>query len=249
MQINWFEIIAQVINFFILLFILQKLFYKPVTEAMKERKSKIQDKREKADEKMNEANELIDKYEQKMESLEDEKEEIIEKAEQEAAEKRDELFEQYREEAEKKRRDYLNEVEEEKERFLENVRIELGKNAVRIASNVLKMVADEDLIDKSLKLFIDRLDSIDRENIKEEVEYSKEKVTLYSSHQLEESSKEKIEERLDQLLEGFEEIDYQIEEDLILGYRLKLESLTVDYSIVKYLDQVEKNIEEIITNV
>lgn len=34
MEISWFEIGAQIINFFILLFALNKLFYEPVTEAM-----------------------------------------------------------------------------------------------------------------------------------------------------------------------------------------------------------------------
>src|SRR5665648_77011 len=35
MQISWFEIVAQIINFFIILFILQKLLYKPVENSIK----------------------------------------------------------------------------------------------------------------------------------------------------------------------------------------------------------------------
>jgi F0F1-type ATP synthase membrane subunit b/b' len=30
MEINWFQIVAQMVNFFILLFLLNRLFYKPV---------------------------------------------------------------------------------------------------------------------------------------------------------------------------------------------------------------------------
>ena len=41
MQIEWFEILAQVFNFFILLLILRKIFYKPINQVMENRQEKI----------------------------------------------------------------------------------------------------------------------------------------------------------------------------------------------------------------
>jgi len=64
MNINWFEIIAQIVNFFILLFILKKLFYKPVIKAMKDREERIDNIREEATKKREEADELIQQYKQ-----------------------------------------------------------------------------------------------------------------------------------------------------------------------------------------
>src|SRR5665648_591135 len=107
MQISWFEIVAQIINFFIILFILQKLLYKPVIKAMDERQVRIQKSQKEADEKMDNAKELISEYNHKMAEVEDEKSSIINQARIEAKERKDSLLEDYKKEADRKRDSYL----------------------------------------------------------------------------------------------------------------------------------------------
>jgi len=41
MQINWFTVIAQIINFFILVWLLKRFLYKPILKAIDEREKKI----------------------------------------------------------------------------------------------------------------------------------------------------------------------------------------------------------------
>ena len=66
MQIEWFEIIAMIINFFLTLFILQKLLYKPVVKAMDERQERIQKAQIEAEAKMEDAKKLISDYDKKI---------------------------------------------------------------------------------------------------------------------------------------------------------------------------------------
>lgn len=77
MQINWFEITAQVINFFIILFILQKFFYGPVMDVMEKRQKKIQESLMKADRKMEEAKKLITEYNEKIANIDKERGNIL----------------------------------------------------------------------------------------------------------------------------------------------------------------------------
>ena len=49
MNINWFTVIAQVINFLILVWLLKKFLYKPILNAIDEREKKIADKIKDAD--------------------------------------------------------------------------------------------------------------------------------------------------------------------------------------------------------
>ena len=42
MQIDWFTVIAQVLNFFILVFLLKRFLYKPILKAIDEREGKIE---------------------------------------------------------------------------------------------------------------------------------------------------------------------------------------------------------------
>ncbi|MDZ7834442.1 MAG: hypothetical protein U5K84_02980 [Alkalibacterium sp.] len=74
MTISWFEIIAQIINFFIILYILQKFLYKPVMNVMAQRQERIQKAQIEADAKMKEATELMDMYVGKIEDIQKEKE-------------------------------------------------------------------------------------------------------------------------------------------------------------------------------
>ena len=43
MKINWFTVIAQVINFLILVWLLKKFLYKPILNAVNDREKKISD--------------------------------------------------------------------------------------------------------------------------------------------------------------------------------------------------------------
>ena len=43
MLINWFTVLAQIINFLILVFLLKRFLYKPILRAMAEREEKMAD--------------------------------------------------------------------------------------------------------------------------------------------------------------------------------------------------------------
>ena len=49
MLIDWFTVFAQIINFLILIFLLKRFLYGPITRAMEERKKKIATAIEQAD--------------------------------------------------------------------------------------------------------------------------------------------------------------------------------------------------------
>ena len=246
MNINWFEIIVQMINFFILLFILQKLFYKPVIKAMEDRQERINNIRNEADRKREEADELIQEYEQNKKELEEKKEKMMDEAIKEADEKKESLLESYKEEAREKRESYINEVKEEKENFLNELRSTLGRSSVNIASKILETITEEELTDKIFKTFIKKIESLEKEKINEEIKLSKEEIILSSSETLSEKQKDTFEKTISDKFNDSIEIEYEVDEDLIKGFELKLESLTVHTNIKNYLKEAEDNIKEII---
>jgi F-type H+-transporting ATPase subunit b len=246
MNINWFEIIAQMINFFILLFLLQKLFYKPVIKAMNDRQQRLMDNQKKSEEKMKKAAELIETYNQNLAELEKEKDRQLEMAKQQAQEKKEALIATYREEAEQKRSDYLKEVDEEQERFIHDLGAALGNNAVKIAEHILGSFSEEKLSEKVFDSFIKKVEDIDEDTLKEDIESKDERIILISSEELSDEQKEILEKVLTKKLDTFKEISYEVEEELIQGYELKLETLTVHTNVRKYLEEAEKNIQQII---
>ncbi|MDY0235544.1 MAG: F0F1 ATP synthase subunit delta [Gudongella sp.] len=242
MQISWFEIVAQIINFFIILFILQKLLYKPVIKAMAERQVSIQKSQKEADEKMDNAKELISEYKNKMAEAENEKSSIINQARIEAKEKKDSLLEDYKIEADRKRSSYLKEIQDEKSNFIDNLRKTMGESAVKIASHILEMISSKELEEEVFKSFIEVLNNLE-DNIEDKRTLEDERQTeLYSARELSDSEKETIKKALKTSLKNLETIEFNVDPDLILGYELNLETYTVHTSIKNYLDGVEADI-------
>ena len=242
MQINWFVIIAQIINFFIILFILQKLLYKPVLKAMAARQESIQKSQKEADEKIGRAEKLIGEYDIKIADIDKEKREILENARLQAQEKKNSLLEEYKEEAENKRKAYLKEIEDEKSTFIANLSKNLGKNAVKIASHILETISSEKLETEVFNVFIEKLKSLSQLLPEADALKEESSVDLYSSRNLSEDEKAKVENILKNQISNLKEINYEKDDSLVLGYELNLETYTFHTNIKNYLKNIEKDI-------
>lgn len=243
MSINWFEVTAQIINFFLILFILQKLLYKPVLRAMAERQRRTLEAQEQADNKMRDANKLVASYESKVADIEGEKRKILDDAKVQAEETKDALLEKYRNEAESKRKAYLKEIEDEKYNFTLNLRKSLGANAIKIASHLLASISSKELEDEVFGRFIDNLKDLSH-SIPNFDSLEEETVTIHSYRDLSHGEKQVIETVLQDYGDIIRTINYQKDPRLILGYELNLDTYTVHANIENYLNIVEKEIIE-----
>lgn len=246
MEISWFEIVAQIINFFILLFILNKLFYDPVTKAMASRRERIFRAEKAANKKMQQAEMLIENYDKKIKNVEKEEQRIFDQYRKEALVEKTTLLEKYEEEASAQRQIYFSEVEEEKEYFIKRLRRELGKNAVDIASKILSTISSKDLEKEVFVSFINKLETLDEMIPNKDLLNKHSKIDLSSNKVLSEAKKDIIENALKVGLSHEGIIEYRIDESLIIGYELNLETYTFHNSIKTYLDEVEHNISNLI---
>lgn len=243
MQINWFEIIAQMINFFVLLFILQKLLYKPVIKSMKERQQRITDSQNEADQKIQEANHLIATYQQKMLEWETSKENLMATASREALENKEALIQLYRDEAAQQRSDYLSVVAEEQQHFLHELRMVLGNSAVTIAGQILSTISTENLDEQIFAAFIKKLQALDQAMLQSELKSTEDKIVLISASPLSLVQQRQVEKVLKEKLARFDGIVYEVDQKLIQGFELNLRSLSVHTNMKHYLEEAEVNIE------
>lgn len=246
MEISWFEIGAQIINFFLLLFILNKLFYKPVIKAMENRRVRIFKAEKEAKEKMEQAETLINDYDKKILSIEKEKTHILDRHRRQALEEKESLLVKYEKEARDKREIYLKEIEEEKEFFIKRLRQELGSKAVEIASKILSTISSKDLEEEVFRAFIEDLKGLKERIPHKDSLYKESQINLYSARELKEKEKDQIKASLEESMTNVEDISFEINKDLILGYELNLESYTVHNSIKTYLNEIEGDISSLL---
>ena len=242
MQISLFEIIALIINFFVLLFLLQKLFYRPVMKIMEERQQKIEDSISNAERKNEEAQELIRTYEQKMSEIEKEKMEIMNEAVKEAGEYKRDLVEKYEKEAEVKKSAFMEDVREDREAIRAEIRTFMVKGTVDIARNLVDSFKREDLENYLFEALLERIRTFSEEN-PEGARREGGAFILISAGEVDERKKEQLEYVLQE--NRLETTSLELREDpsLVAGYMLKMPDYTIYSSISHFVDRKEEQLD------
>jgi len=240
MSISPFEILAQIFNFLVLMYILNRLLYKPVNETMKRRQAVISQKLDEAERMEAEAGKLIGSYRERMSDIEDERRRIFDKTNEEAREKKEEIVEGFRDEAERKRRSFLDEVEYEKERFGEELRSSLARNSILIAEGILRELSGDELKRMAFMSFLKKISEMELEG--SETAGNSEMPVVSAADELDEAQKGEVRAVLAAKL-GIElEPSFTVDRTLGEGYSLRLESRLVEVSMRRYLEESGKRI-------
>ena len=244
MQITLFEIIALVINFFVLLFILQKLFYSPVTDIMEERQRKIEENITNAERKNEEAHELITAYEKKMSEIEKEKTETMNEALKEAEEYKRNLVDRYRKEAEQKKTGYLMEAKEDREAIAAEMRNFMVKGTVDIARNLVDSFQRENLESYLFDALLSKISSFAEEKHDVRRQEDAGRFVLISADKVDERKKEQLEFVLKENRFDVRSLEIREDPSLVAGYMLKMSDYTIYSSISHFIDKKEEQLKE-----
>ena len=152
-------ILAQMLNFFILVWILARFAYKPLVSMMQERKERIAKDLADAQAARNEAEQFKADYAAQIANARQEAQQIVEKAVQQAeATTREQLAtarEQIEREKERARQDIVN----EHDRAMNNLRNEVISLSVAMATKVVAKDMDSETNTKLIEDAIAKLDS------------------------------------------------------------------------------------------
>lgn len=151
-------LIAQILNFLILVGILRAVAYKPVVNIIKARQDKIQESIDKAEADAVAADKMLADYKAKLAVANAKAEEIISAAEKRANEDREAQRAETRREIENMKKAAEAEIARERERAAEHIREEVVKLSLIAASKVIskniEKADNEQLVDE----FVSKLD-------------------------------------------------------------------------------------------
>ncbi len=240
MKINWFTIIAQIINFIILVWLLKKLLYKPVLNAISNRKNERESLLKSAELKMAEAKQMQNDLQKKNEDLENHKGDLLKKIGQEIEEeKKKRLMEVYKMSDQLK--DHLTKsIKEETEQYIDELVNRVESEVFYISKKVLKDLSSLNLQEVVTQNFIERLNNIDSvksENLTGNSGIADQIAIVKSAYEINSSLKEQIGTIVKRIAD-INEIHYEIEPDLICGVELIINGYRVAWSIKDYLNSV-----------
>lgn len=162
MPIDWFTVIAQAINFFILVWLLKRFLYHPIIEALDKREQKIADILTSADNTQAQAEHLKQDYEQRLLSFEQQRLQLIDDAKKDAEVSAMAIINDAHDNAEsvfKKRTDAFH----TELALLQHDAMENTVNEIyAIGKQVLHELADSDLQHKMVSKLMRRINQFDK---------------------------------------------------------------------------------------
>lgn len=225
MEFNFSTFALEIINFLILVWILQRFLYKPVLEVIAKRRERIDKSLAEAQNLHTEAESLQHKYANRLTHWEQEKKSALETLHQEVEQERlrrmDELKKQLEEEQKK--------TQVIAERHLKETQAKSEKLAMhqgaRFASLLLKRAAGPELESRLFDLLLNELSTMTDEGIQSlQIIHGNvpDTIQVNSVFQLEQDKRKQLEQVLNVLINISPEYEYQLEPDLVAGFRINI---------------------------
>lgn len=149
------ELIIQLINTFLVFFILSKLLFKPVLGIIEAREKEIQSNLAEGERTKAEGEKFRKEYEEKLNSAKEQGQEIIKQATLRAEQKETEIIANAKEEASQLKEKASKDVEQERQKVMNEIKNEISNIAVLAASKVIEKDIDsnkhKELIDNFIK--------------------------------------------------------------------------------------------------
>lgn len=154
-QIDWKLVVAQLVNFGIVLFVLYKFAYGPILKTLNDRTAKIDKGLKDAEEANRKVIEMGDREKEVLVEARKEAQAILAKSEEQAKKNKDEIMAEAKAQAEKAVAEAQKKIEEEKNKMMAQVKGEIAGLVMAATEKLIgeKMDSkkDAELIEQSLK--------------------------------------------------------------------------------------------------
>jgi len=247
-HIDWFTFSAQVVNFLILVFLLHRFLYKPILKAMDTRERKIASQLEEAERMRKEAEAEAENLHRLKKELADKQEELISQAKAEAEVKRKEFLEKAISEVGTLQGRWREGLAREMDAFLQDVRKRVCREVFGIARRALEDLAQADVEQRIIEVFLERIKGMDEEMRKGMVEATQKanaKILVQSAFEVSPEARQKITGSLkSQIACDGMNVHYETTAEMIFGIELQVQSRKIAWSLEGYLESLEENVSE-----
>jgi F-type H+-transporting ATPase subunit b len=249
MLIDWFTIVAQALNFLILIWLMKRFLYKPILHAIDAREQRIAKELADADAKMAEAQKERETFERKNKAFDRQMDALLSHATEEAKAERQRLFDEARQAAEvlqAKRRDVM---EREQQRLNHEITRQTREEVFAIARKTLSDLAETSLEERISEVFRRRLRELDveaKEDFAKILKTSSDPVLLRSAFDLPSEQRAAIQQALNETFSAEIDVRFETAPEVISGIELTANGRKVAWSIADYLASLEKTVDELL---
>lgn len=245
MLIDWFTVVAQLINFLILVWLMKRFLYQPILDAIDAREQRIAAKLADAAEKRAEAEQARDTFQHKSTVFDEQRATLLREAEEAAATRRKQLLTEAQQAADtlsQQRRDALT-------REHQQLKAELARRTrdevFAITRKVLTELSGDAMETRMSEVFVQRLkdlDSTTREELISALSSGSDPVRVLSVFELPPPQRQAIQAALEDLFATEVSVQFDTTPTLINGLEISVNGRKLGWNIADYLTAMETRV-------
>ena len=243
MGFSWVTFFAQIINLFLLVWLLKKFLYHPIISAIEKRQAYIEDKVRKADEAVKSAQKQEEKLARQVRLWEKEKQKRMDELDSELDSYRHQQVGTIETEANYLRKKMQDSLNRENTSLQLEIRDMMAHNFLNLAQKVLTDLSGLSPMDQAITLFCQKVSDLNKTEVKSirDILKKKKQIMISSSAKLTEKEKKKLSSFLSEHF-GHGDIIYREDPNLILGLEAIIGETVLEWNLKSYLDTFEGNL-------
>ncbi len=249
MLIDWFTVVAQAVNFLILVWLMKRYLYTPILNAIDAREKLIAAELADAAAKKDEAKKDRDEFQSKNDKFDEQRAALLKKANDEAKAELERLLAEAEKTADALSAKRQEALARDARSLNKAIRQRTEQEVFAIARKTLTDLASANLEDRMADVLISRLDSIDdttKERFAAALTKSSARATVRSAFELPGRQRAAIQQSFEKTFSAQTQLQFETEPDLISGIELTAGGQRVAWSIAGYLTSMEDGVNEIL---
>ena len=246
---GWFTIVAQAINFLILVWLLKRFLYKPILQAIDAREKGIATQLAAVVAKEAAAQKKSDDFQHKNEAFDKERAALLTKATDEAKGERQRLLDQAKKDADALRDKRQAALQTEQQHLDQDIVRWAQKQVFAIARKTLTDLSDTGLEERMGDVFVGRVRALTgaaKEQLATAFKTSNHTVSVHSAFDLPPAQRTAIESAVKETFAPDAHVQFETAPEMISGVELSTNGHKIAWSIADYLSTLEKSAGELV---
>lgn len=248
MLIDWFTVIAQLINFLVLVWLLKHFLYRPILNTIDAREKRIADELADADSKRAEAEQQREAFQQKNTEFDQQRTAQMNKVGEEAKVERTRLLEEVRQESDALRSKLELALKNEQLSLKDSLSQRAREEVFAIVRKALSDMAGTSLEASMADVFVKRLDALadaEKATLQAAFQELTEALIVHTAFDLPKKQSIQITKALHGLLGDGVVIEFATDAHLISGIEINSHGQKIGWSIADYLTTLTKRVNDV----
>lgn len=232
MQIDWWTLGLQTVNFLLLVWLLTHFLYRPVREVIERRRQLAEEAFSKASEREAQADATRQRLENERAALSRQRQDVLKQAHEDLQAERQSILKQAQSESDKLLGDAREAIARERREALQKLRTEVADMATELAARMLQQgrFHDDEWTLKKLEEQLKNLPPDERRRLQEDLEANDCRIVVVTARALEPGAQARWIKRLNLCLQSEPKVEFLTAPELIAGAEVRLPHASLEFS-------------------